>query len=106
METYLPIILVNSILLIVAFTINKKNAKYLLAGYNTMTVEEQKRFDIDNYLIFLKKSFIGLTLTSSILFIALINFFSLKTSLISYSTFIFIIIFWMALKSQNSYFKS
>ena len=34
MVLIIPILIVNVIFVIIAFGINKKNAKYLLAGYN------------------------------------------------------------------------
>lgn len=105
MESYLPVILIDVVFLLIVLIINKHNAKYLLAGYNTMTTEEQKRFDIDGYLIFFKKFFIILTITSSILFVLLTNFSSQKSSLISYSVFISIMILWISLRG-NSYNKN
>ena len=48
--------------LLIGFGINKDNAKYLLAGYNTMSQEEQDKFDIDRYLNFLKPFFKKLVL--------------------------------------------
>jgi hypothetical protein len=36
--------------LAVAFVITPANAGYLLAGYNTMSEEKRKTFDIDRYL--------------------------------------------------------
>ena len=46
--------------LLIGFGINKDNAKYLLAGYNTMNQEEQDKFDIEGYLNFLKPFFLPL----------------------------------------------
>ena len=48
--------------LLIGFGINKDNAKYLLAGYNTMNQEEQDKFDIEGYLNFLKPFFKKLSL--------------------------------------------
>ena len=36
--------------LAVAFLITPVNARYLLAGYNTMSEEKRRAFDIDGYL--------------------------------------------------------
>ena len=36
--------------LVVAFVITPANARYLLAGYNTMSEERRQAFDIDRYL--------------------------------------------------------
>ena len=41
----------------IGFGINKANAKYLLAGYNTMGTQKRSEFDIDAYLDFLKPFF-------------------------------------------------
>ena len=48
--------------LLIGFGINKDNAKYLLAGYNTMNQEEQDKFEIEGYLNFLKPFFKKLSL--------------------------------------------
>ena len=45
------------VFIIIAYTINEKNAKYLLSGYNTMSKEEQEKFFINlgiySFLIFI-----------------------------------------------------
>ena len=38
--------------LLIGFGINKDNAEYLLAGYNTMTPEQKQKFNIRKYLEF------------------------------------------------------
>ena len=57
----LALIFVNIILLGLAYYLNPKNAKYLLAGYNTMSDKERDNFDLINYLKFFKSFFIKLT---------------------------------------------
>ena len=37
----------------IGFGINKANAKYLLAGFNTMGAQKRSEFDIDGYFYFL-----------------------------------------------------
>lgn len=100
MGSYLPVIIIDVIFLLVVLVVNKQNAKYLLSGYNTMSTEERKRFDIDSYLIFFKRFFIILTITSSILFTTLIIFSNPKTTLICYLAFIFIMILWISFKGS------
>jgi hypothetical protein len=58
----LTIAFMSLLYLLIGFGINKDNAKYLLAGYNTMNQEEQDKFDIDEYLNFLKPFFKKLAL--------------------------------------------
>ena len=63
---FLTIAFMSLLYLLIGFGINKDNAKYLLAGYNTMSQEEQDKFDIDRYLNFLKPFFKKLALYPSI----------------------------------------
>jgi hypothetical protein len=57
MSIYVPVIFVSILYYAIGYFINKENAKYLLSGYNTMSDEERKKFDIENYLVFFKSSF-------------------------------------------------
>ncbi len=41
--------------IILAFVINESNAHYLLSGYNTMSSEEQKSFNLKDYLAHFKR---------------------------------------------------
>ena len=50
----LTLIFVNAVFLIIAFYINPKNAKYLLAGYNTMPEKERAKVNIEGLLNFIK----------------------------------------------------
>tara|TARA_X000000368_G_scaffold95709_1_gene73427 strand:+ start:663 stop:929 length:267 start_codon:yes stop_codon:yes gene_type:complete len=51
-------------------SLNENNAKYLLAGYNTMSKEERENFKIKEYLIYLKKFWNKLLLYNSLLTIS------------------------------------
>tara|TARA_B110000263_G_C14920260_1_gene334472 strand:- start:64 stop:381 length:318 start_codon:yes stop_codon:yes gene_type:complete len=62
------VFIVDVIFIGIAYLVNKNNAKYLLAGYNTMSVEERKKFDLENFLIFWKKFFVILTFASTLIF--------------------------------------
>lgn len=48
--------------LLIGFGINKINAEYLLAGYNTMAPEQRQRFNIEKYLEFFNPFFKRLSL--------------------------------------------
>ena len=54
---FLTVIFVAVLYLAIGLLINKNNARYLLAGYNTMSEEKRKKFPIDSYLVFFKKFF-------------------------------------------------
>ena len=51
------IIFMSLIYLLIGFGINKVNAKYLLAGYNTMTAEQKQKFNIEKYFEFFNPFF-------------------------------------------------
>ena len=65
----LTIAFMSLLYLLIGFGINKDNAKYLLAGYNTMNQEEQDKFDIEGYLNFLKPFFKRLALYPPLTFV-------------------------------------
>ncbi|MDM1293997.1 DUF3784 domain-containing protein [Sphingobacterium sp. N143] len=47
-----------AIFIIVGTVLNKKNARYLLSGYNTLSEEERNKFNLADFLTFFKRSFI------------------------------------------------
>lgn len=51
----------------IGFLLNEKNAKYLLAGYTTMSEEERKNINIEKYIPFFKKFHIFLGFSFGIL---------------------------------------
>ena len=84
MEILFGTFIVNITFLGVAFFINCDNAKYLLSGYNTMSRDEQKSFDLENYLIFFKNFFINLTLYTSLIFLMFYLAFGEGAAIIAY----------------------
>lgn len=82
---FLIIFFTSLIFLGCAKVINEKNAKYLLAGYNTMTKKEKEQFDLKSYLIFFKKFFINLAFFPLILAIVFYFFVDFSTMIILYS---------------------
>ena len=89
MESGIVIVLITLIItdlcfIFVAFGINENNAKYLLAGYNTMSQEEKEAFDLINYLKFFKKFFISLTIYSTLFFVIFYIAFDEIIALIAY----------------------
>tara|TARA_Y100001960_G_scaffold179601_1_gene188359 strand:+ start:1970 stop:2284 length:315 start_codon:yes stop_codon:yes gene_type:complete len=81
----LPIIFVNIIFVVIAFGINKKNAKYLVAGYNTMTKDQREKFDIEGFLIFFKKYFLQVAFYSTLIFILLSLLVNPSLAIIGYT---------------------
>ena len=54
---WIPIILVSGALIYLPYILNENNADYLLSGYNSMSEEKRKNFDLKGYLKFLKTTF-------------------------------------------------
>lgn len=68
------ILITSSIFLIIGFVLNENNAKYILAGYNTMSEEERKKHDIKKMVAFIKKFFLFLGASTVIIGFTLIYF--------------------------------
>ena len=97
----IPILFVNVIFVVIAFGINKKNAKYLLAGYNTMSTRTREKFDIDGYLIFFKKYFLQVAFFSTLIFLICSLSFSLGAAIILYTLSIILPIPYFILKGNR-----
>lgn len=69
----IPILILSLIFIIVAFSVTENNAKYLLSGYNTMSEEEQQKFDIHSYIPYFRK--FHLVLGTSLLIISLLLYY-------------------------------
>lgn len=72
---YFTVLFISFTYLLIGFGINKKNAKYLLAGYNTMRNDQRDKFDIESYLQSFKPFFKKLALFPPITFILVSIFF-------------------------------
>lgn len=58
------IILLAVVFIGIGYLVTEKNAKYILAGYNTMSEEERKKINLKVYLSFFRRFhvFLGITL--------------------------------------------
>ena len=101
MSIYFPVIFVSALYYVIGYSINKENSKYLLSGYNSMSVEERKKFDIENYLIFFKSFFKQQSIISFLIFQISYLIFEGEEALIFWSIYITIAIIYLADKSQK-----
>ena len=62
------------------FLVTKENAKYLLAGYNTMSAEERKKVNLEKYIPFFRKFHIYLGISFGV-FGALIHWLHIVSRL-------------------------
>ena len=98
------IIFMSITYLLIGFGINKVNAEYLLAGYNTMTSEQKQKFNIDKYLEFFNSFFKKLCLYPPISFGLMYIFFEGEQLILIWSLIQMLPFVWFTKKSLK--FKS
>ena len=98
---FIAVLIADIIFISTALGLNKENAKYLLSGYNAMSKRERENFDIVNYLTLLKKFFLILAGSSTIVFTLLINLLNAKIAVISYSSYLIIMLIWFIFKGNK-----
>ena len=101
MSVYLPIIFVAAVFYAIGSFTNEENAKYLLSGYNTMSEEKRKNFDIKGYLKIFKPFFKKQALYSIIVYQLFSFLYEPKTALILWCIYISIAPLYLILKSQK-----
>ena len=101
MSIYFPVIFVSALYYAIGYFINEEKSKYLLSGYNPMSVEKRKKFDIENYLIFFKSFFKQQSLISFFIFQIFYLIFEGEEALIFWSIYITIAIIYLVVKSQK-----
>ena len=81
----LAVIFISVSLALCSFIVNENNADILLAGYNTMSNDEKKRFDLINYLKFFRKFMLNVSLCTGCIYFISTIFFNIETSAIIYA---------------------
>ncbi|MGB1349952.1 MAG: DUF3784 domain-containing protein [Flavobacteriaceae bacterium] len=104
MSIYVPVIFVSILYYAIGYFINKENAKYLLSGYNTMSDEERKKFDIENYLVFFKAFFKKQSVYSLLVFPVFHLMFDDEKAILIWSLYITIAIVYLYIKSKKFYY--
>ena len=103
MSIYIPVIFVSALYYAIGHFINKENAKILLAGYNFMTAEERKKFDIENYLVSFKSFFKNQAIYSFFIFqICYLLFDKKKSAILLWSLYIIITLVYFLVKSKKT----
>jgi hypothetical protein len=101
MSIYYPVIFVSALFYAIGYFINKENSKYLLSGYNTMSEEERKKFDLDAYLKLFKPFFKQQALISLIVFQIVYFLYNDNVSLIIWCIYISTAPLFLVLKSNR-----
>ena len=93
------IIFMSLIYLLIGFGINKNNAEYLLAGYNTMTPEQKRQFNIEKYLEFFNPFFKKLCLYPPLSFGLMYILFEAEQLILIWSLLQMLPFVWFTIKS-------
>jgi len=101
MSIYIPIIFVSALYYAIGHFINKENSKYLLSGYNTISDEKRKKFDIDGYLKIFKPFFKNQALYSFFAFQLFHFLYDNKVSLIIWCIYISTAPLYLVIKSRQ-----
>ena len=95
----ISIIFISLTYLFIGFGINKVNAKYLLAGYNTMSPEKKQNFDIEKYLEFFNPFFKRLSIYPPLTFVLLYIFLEGEKLILVWSLSQILPFIWFMIKS-------
>ena len=93
------IIFMSLIYLLIGFGVNKNNAEYLLAGYNTMTPEQKQQFNIEKYLEFFNPFFKKLCLYPPLSFGLMYILFEAEQLILTWSLLQMLPFVWFTKKS-------
>ena len=91
--------------LIIGLILNKKNAKLLLSGYNTMSDEERGNFDIEEYMKFFKSFFILLSISYLIIGLFIRSNLDQTTYIIYCIAYPFIWLLYLVFKTNSYYLE-
>ena len=89
-----------------AFILTENNAKYLLAGYNTMSAEERNKVDIKGLIAYFKKFFIFLGLSFLVIGLAVNHYFSENIAALTICLYPIVAVIYFVITSQKFYKKS
>lgn len=98
-------IIICVLFIALAFILTENNAKYLLAGYNTMSPEERKKVDIKGLITYFKRFFIFLGVSLMIVGLTTGYYLSEKNTALIFSFYIIIACIYLVISSQKFYKK-
>ena len=101
----LVFIIICVLFIALAFILTENNAKYLLAGYNTMSPEERKKVDIKGLIAYFKRFFIFLGVSLMIVGLTAGYYLSEKNTALIFSFYIIIACIYLVISSQKFYKK-
>lgn len=95
------VLLISGLFLLIGLSVTKSNAKNLLSGYNTMTEEQRKHFDIDGYLKIFRKFFLILSISMAVGFVLLQQLISAESAFIYFVILPLVSLPYLVMKSKD-----
>ena len=95
--------LIGLIYIIIAYLLTEDNAKYLLSGYNTMTHEERKKFNMKAFIPYFKKFHIFLGISTIMLGLLINILINNKASIIALALYSISAYIYFIIKSNRFY---
>ncbi len=100
----IPLAIISMLFIAIAFMVTEKNARYILAGYNTMSEAERNAFDIKSYIPFFRKFYIFLG--GSLFVIGIILFYLINENAVSVFLVIYpIVAHFYSISKSSTYYK-
>ena len=91
------LLIISIFFIVLAFVLTENNAKYLLAGYNTMSPEDRKKVDVKGLIAYFKRFFIFLGVSLMIVGLVTAYYLSEKNTTLIISFYIVIACFiWLS----------
>jgi hypothetical protein len=92
---------VSLLILLIAKSLNKNNAKFILAGYNTMSEEERLKYDIGLIVSLAKKILYSFAVIPFVCFVFFIFFFDAIKAAVVYSAVVLLMIIKFIVSSKT-----
>ena len=86
---------------VLAFVVNERNARYLLSGYNTMTEERRREFDLKGYLKEFRRFFLSLSIGNLIVVTAVYILGLLQYAVIASLVVMFLALPYLIMRGQR-----
>jgi hypothetical protein len=99
-----PIAFISLLFIAIAFIVTEKNARYILAGYNTMSEAERNAFDIKSYIPFFRKFYIFLGISLFLICCAL-NYLISANAAITFLAIYPIVAHFYSISKSATYYK-
>jgi hypothetical protein len=99
------LIAISALFVALAFIVTEKNAKHLLSGYNTMSIEERKHVDIKGLMVYFKNFFLLLGISFLLISLLLLFYFGQNIAAIFICIYPVVACIYFVLNGQKFYHR-